>query len=719
MSLRRTTIITVFVTFLMLVVVLTISLQMVFSRHFRYEESQQNILNMQRVQSAFENNYIILNYLAKEWSNLPEITPFIEEGDEEFLQRHVQAENIKKLSLDFLLIQDMQREFTYSGLFDPDLQQFLPVDPTEISDLVKVFSEGEDTQGIMIFDQKPLMMVSNTIYGIDNNSQVLGQLILGRFFTEDDLQSLARQVKFPMEMALMSGDVQTNDFNLARNYYLSNNELTYMSPVSEFHVAGFVLIKDLNQQPALILRAEQYRYVTRNADVVLRYMLLALIISATVFAAIILGVIEQTVLSRLFRLNREVQTIAHNPLKSGRVTTDKKDEISSVSANINRMLNALETSQQERFDELSTLFAVSQLFLKQEPFLKTQKAICTLAMKHCNARAAWLGERTPDGRMQPLVAVEMDISAVEPVTLFEHQLHNYMLKPAFVLSSKELYAQSEADETYYSVVIPLNWGNLAKAIYIITDKLPVLGEQESQFFSSFGSLTELVLSNTILLNEVKSSQLSLQKLSRQLVQVHEEERRNLARELHDEIGQYLTALKLRLGSTARVTGQLDQSLLLVHELIQKVRRISLDLRPSVLDDLGLLPALEWYFERYTQQTGIVVDFDPQNLERQRFSNEIEITIFRIVQESLTNVARHAGVENVFVRLKTRPGEINLVIEDEGAGFSIEEQKAGNSSGLTGMAERARLLQGEMLIQTQPGQGTRIQVRIPYHVEEGI
>jgi signal transduction histidine kinase len=702
----------------MLVVVLTISLQMVFSRHFRYEESQQNILNMQRVQAAFENNYIILNYLAKEWSNLPEITTFIEEGDEEFVQRHTQAENIKKLGIDFLLIQDRQHKFIYGGLFDPDLQQFMPVDTTEISDMVKVFSE-EETQGIMIFDQKPLMMVSSTIYNADNNSQVLGQLILGRFFMEDDLQSLARQVKFPMEMALMSGDVQTNDFNLARNYYLNNNELTYMSPVSEFHVAGFVLIKDLNQLPALILRAEQYRYVTRNADVVLRYMLLALIISATVFAAIILGVMEQTVLSRLSRLNREVQTIAHNPLRSERVTTDKKDEISSVSANINRMLEALETSQQERFDELSTLFSVSQLFLKQEPLLQTQKAICTLAMKHCKSRAAWLGERNPDGRMHPLVTVGMDISAVEPVTLVDHTLHNYMLKPAFVLSSKELYALSEADKIYYAIVIPLNWGNQAKAIYIIADELPVLGEQENQFFSSFGSLTELVLSNTLLLNEVKSSQLSLQKLSRQLVQVHEEERRNLARELHDEIGQYLTALKLRLGSTARVTGQLDQSLLLVHELIQKVRKISLDLRPSVLDDLGLLPALEWYFERYTQQTRIVVDFDPQNLERQRFSNEIEITIFRIVQESLTNVARHANVEQVFVRLETRPGEIALEIEDEGAGFAMDAQKAGSSSGLTGMVERARLLQGEMLIQTQPGQGTRIQVRIPYHVEEGI
>lgn len=710
----------VFVTFLMLVVVLTISLQMVFRRHFQYEESQQNILNMQRVQAAFENNYVVLNYLGKEWVNLPEITALIKEGNEEFIQKHVQAENIKRLGLDFLLIQDLQGQIVYGGFYDLNYQQFLLVDSTVITDLVKGFSEVGN-QGIMIFDQKPLMMVSSIIYDMDINNQILGQLILGRFFNGDDLQNLAYQVKFPMETALMNGIVQTNDFNLARNYFLKNNELTYISPVSEFQIAGFILIKDLKQQPALILRAEQYRYVARNVDVVLRYTLLALIISATVFAAFILGVMEQTVLSRLSRLNREVQTIANNPLKSKRVTTDKKDEISSVSANINRMLDALETSQQERFDELSTLFAISQLFLKQEPLLKTQKAICALAMKHCKANAAWLGERTPDGRMQPLVSVGMDISEVEPVTLFEHHLHNYMLKSVFVLSSSELQSRLETEKIFYAIVIPLNWGNQARALYLNTDKTPELDEQENQFFSSFGSLTELVLSNTSLLNQVKSSQSSLQKLSRQLVRVHEEERRNLARELHDEIGQYLTALKLRLGSATgeceQNEPQIEQSLLLVHELIRKVREMSLDLRPSVLDDLGLLPALEWYFERYTQQTEITVDFDPQNLERQRFSSEIEITIFRIIQESLTNVARHANVEHVYVRLETSPGEIALEIEDEGAGFTMEEQKAGSSSGLAGMVERASLLKGNMEIQSRLGKGTIIKVRIPLQ-EEG-
>ncbi|MBE0685233.1 MAG: hypothetical protein IH585_04460 [Anaerolineaceae bacterium] len=145
--------------------------------------------------------------------------------------------------------------------------------------------------------------------------------------------------------------------------------------------------------------------------------------------------------------------------------------------------------------------------------------------------------------------------------------------------------------------------------------------------------------------------------------------------------------------------------------------MSLDLRPSMLDDLGLKPALDWYFERYTQQTGIGVDFDPQELDQKRFSSEIEITIFRIVQESLTNVARHAEVEKVYVQLVAFQDTLELMIEDEGIGFALEEQKAGSSSGLTGMTERTRLLQGEMEIQSVPGKGTRIMVRLPLRQEE--
>ncbi|MBW6474741.1 MAG: PAS domain S-box protein [Anaerolineaceae bacterium] len=853
MSLRRTTIITVFLTFLLLVVVLTISLQMVFSRHFQYEESQQNILNMQRVQAAFDNNYILLNYLAKEWANLPEIRTFMNEGSEEFLQRHVQTEILQELNLDAMLILNADGETYFGGVYDFENESFVNFDQGTDTDIKEVFqveesaSQSTNRQGIMVVEDQPLLMVSKPIYINESKTQILGQVILGRFFDDADIQALARQVKFPIEIGLVSADDLTSDLNIARNYFLNNNEDTYMLPVSEFHIAGFILIDDLKQQPALILRAEQYRYVARNADVVLRYMLLALIVSATVFAAIIFGGIEQTVLSRLSRLTREVQVIAVNPLESRRVTVDRKDEIASVGADINRMLDALETSQQERnalqqqivgivesvediiftidadlsklqffgthsqqlglretdlsdednipiylrdswpihreaaqrvirgehlmyesstrfeadtfiyqismspmrdktgkitgivgvgrdisqtkqmemalqerYEEMRVLLDISQLFLKQTSLAETQQAMCEIAGKHFGADVSWLGERNLDGKMIPIAAYGVAVTEIIPVTIFEHLLHNYSLKPVFVISSLDLYGRFEED-IFYAIVIPLHWGLQSQVLYLYVHKMPFMDEQKKHFATSLGSLGELVLSNTRLLNEVKTSQENLQELSHQLVRVHEEERRNLARELHDEIGQYLTALKLRLSNNNNVKTinmeQLEQAQALVNELINKVRKMSLDLRPSMLDDLGLKPALDWYLERYTQQTGIQVDFDPQELEQKRFSSEVEITIFRIVQESLTNVARHAGVKKVYVQLVAFQDTLELMIEDEGIGFALEEQKAGSSSGLTGMSERTRLLQGEMEIQTMPGKGTRILVRLPLKLEE--
>lgn len=853
MSLRRTTIITVFLTFLLLVVVLTISLQMVFSRHFQYEESQQNILNMQRVQAAFENNYILLNYLAEEWANLPEIRTFIKEGNEEFLQRHIQADVLQELNLDAMLILNADGESFYGGVYDFGNDSFVDFDQGTDSDIKEVFqlqdngSQSTNRQGIMVVENQPLLLVSKTIYTNESRTQVLGQVILGHFFDDTDIQTLARQVKFPIETGLVSAGDLTSDMNIARSFFLNSNEDTYMLPVSEFHIAGFILIDDLKQQPALILRAEQYRYVARNADVVLRYMLLALIVSATVFAAIIFGGIEQTVLSRLSRLTREVQVIAGNPLESRRVTVDRKDEIASVGADINRMLEALETSRQERnalqqqivgivesvediiftidanlsklqffgtraqqlglrdtdlndegnipvylreswpthreaaervikgehlmyesstrfeadtyiyqismsplieksgeimgivgvgrdisqtkqmekalqerYEEMKVLLEISQLFLRQKNLAETQTTICEVVGNHFGSRMCWLGERNPEGKMIPVAAHEVEITSIIPVTIYEHLLPYYSLKPVFVISSLDLYGRFEED-IFYAIVVPLNWGNQSQVLYVYVDKLPFLDEQKKQFATSLGGLCELVLSNTRLLNQVKTSQENLQELSHQLVRVHEEERRNLARELHDEIGQYLTALKLRLvkddGGKVMKMEQMKEAQGLVNELIRKVRQMSLDLRPSMLDDLGLLPALEWYFERYTHQTGIAVDFDPQDLEQKRFTNEIEITIFRITQESLTNVARHAGVEKVYVQLIAFHDSLELMIEDEGTGFVPDDQKAGSSSGLTGMAERTKLLQGEMEIQSSPGQGTRILVRLPFRQEE--
>jgi signal transduction histidine kinase len=146
---------------------------------------------------------------------------------------------------------------------------------------------------------------------------------------------------------------------------------------------------------------------------------------------------------------------------------------------------------------------------------------------------------------------------------------------------------------------------------------------------------------------------------------------------------------------------------MVNGLTQRVRELSLDLRPAMLDDLGVLPALRWLFRRYTDQTGIEVRLSQYGFER-RFEPELETAVFRIVQEALTNIARHAGVRVASVDLWANHELLTVQIEDHGVGFDVEQkQAAAASAGLLGMHERAHLLGGTMVIDSHPGRGTTV------------
>lgn len=209
----------------------------------------------------------------------------------------------------------------------------------------------------------------------------------------------------------------------------------------------------------------------------------------------------------------------------------------------------------------------------------------------------------------------------------------------------------------------------------------------------------------------------LRALSLRLVDVQEAERRFLSRELHDEIGQMLTGLKLSLEIAGRVApktvaGQLEEPLAILSDLMERVRQLSLDLRPQVLDDLGLLRALEWHFSRYTKQTSIRVRFKHSQL-REGLPQQLEIAIFRIVQEALTNVARHAQVQEATVRLWVDAKRLGVQIHDQGSGFDAAKAlEAYRSSGLCGMRERAELLGGEFSLESAPGSGTTLTVELP-------
>ncbi len=237
--------------------------------------------------------------------------------------------------------------------------------------------------------------------------------------------------------------------------------------------------------------------------------------------------------------------------------------------------------------------------------------------------------------------------------------------------------------------------------------------REGQLASFFSDVTERKSVEAAL----RESNERLMTLSRQLVQIQESERRFLGRELHDQVGGTLTALSLALSLKRKNNGDeiadpLAQAKSLLSDLTSQIRRMSLDLRPPMLDDLGLIPAILWYVERYTAQTGVQVDFMHTGAER-RFPQEMETAAYRIAQEALTNVARYASVVSVAVRIFADAEALHVQVEDEGEGFNLEEViNSRNTGGVTGMMERASLLGGTLVVDASPGHGTSLTATFP-------
>jgi PAS domain S-box-containing protein len=230
----------------------------------------------------------------------------------------------------------------------------------------------------------------------------------------------------------------------------------------------------------------------------------------------------------------------------------------------------------------------------------------------------------------------------------------------------------------------------------------------TRWFGAATDIHEEWMAREELAARVREATAGLRALSRRLLTVQEEERRHLARELHDEIGQVLTGLQLQLAAKGDA-GRLAEAEQLVQELTTRVRELSMDLRPTTLDTLGLLPALLTQVERFQARTGLRIDLRHLGLER-RFSPEVEITVYRVVQEALTNIVRHARASSATVQLLADAAALTLVVWDDGDGFDPEVTSTGG--GLSGMRERVELLGGTLTVEAPPGGGTLLTAELP-------
>ena len=220
--------------------------------------------------------------------------------------------------------------------------------------------------------------------------------------------------------------------------------------------------------------------------------------------------------------------------------------------------------------------------------------------------------------------------------------------------------------------------------------------------------------------DAETSAAELRALARRLSEIREEERRTIARELHDQVGQALTALKLDLagvrgqiptGPGGEGASRLATMEALLDETLETTRRLSAMLRPSILDDLGLAAAIRWQAAEFTQRTGVPCETRVPE-EQAALAPSVALALFRILQEALTNVARHAAARHVVVELLREREAAALVISDDGRGLAALEASGRRSLGLMGMRERAAALGGEIEISGAPGRGTTVRARIP-------
>ena len=227
---------------------------------------------------------------------------------------------------------------------------------------------------------------------------------------------------------------------------------------------------------------------------------------------------------------------------------------------------------------------------------------------------------------------------------------------------------------------------------------------------------ELQTANRELIEQVAlkvRAEADLRALSMRVLSMQEEERRNIARELHDQVGQSLTVIKLMLGAAGRTAAddlkpRLKDVSDQVVEVMRQVRAISQSLRPTVLDDLGLEQGLKSLFAQLKERVGLQVDFQPQPLPA--LDPGVATAAYRIVQEALTNVLRHSGVKEARVQIRMEDGSLKLRIEDRGQGFDAQETHV--STGFSAMRERASLLSGTCVLDSAPGRGTVVTVDIP-------
>ncbi|KAB2965691.1 MAG: GAF domain-containing protein [Thermoanaerobaculia bacterium] len=262
-------------------------------------------------------------------------------------------------------------------------------------------------------------------------------------------------------------------------------------------------------------------------------------------------------------------------------------------------------------------------------------------------------------------------------------------------------------------------GDVAGLLSVSKREADYFNEEHVRLAEALSSQASVAVENAILFEQMQASALRMKALSRRLVEVQESERRHIALELHDEAGQALTSLRFGLRLLEReiresgdVTGRVAELVARTDAVIDGLHRLAADLRPASLDHLGLEAALRQYTRSAGAESGLAVRFKARGFTDERLPLAVETALYRVAQEAMTNVARHARATRVDVLVERRGDRVLVMVEDDGVGFETGRVLRGDHFGLLGMRERAEALGGILTVESTPGSGTTVVVEVP-------
>jgi len=646
-------------------------------------EKQSIKINVARVKNILFEALSNLTIEAKDYAAWDDTYAFMMNKNQAFLDSNLGVSTFEALHLDLLVILDQHGELIFGHAYDRFHHQFTSL-PASFLSHWGYFSDNREDEaqkaGFLSLTGRILLIASSPILTSQNQGPSRGTLIMGRFLNQEKIDTMNQ---------LTQSNIVLQPFPLS-----SQSTFDEQPFLNSQYLGGYVFITDIYQQPIGVLRVEMPRIIYQQGLVSLTYLSGFVFLFVLVIAIIIFWLFERLVLKRLTQLNQEVKTIKQASQLSA-VTVIGKDELTDLAIAINEMVTRIRQSETSLAEaQRITHLGNWDWDIDENRFYCSDEIYRIFGLQPQSKAPSYelfLNYVHPEERYQVSSQINKAISENQAYSI-EHRIIQQ--------NGSQRYVHTQGD--------------------ILSDEQGYI----THFIGTLQDITERKLAQLKTLQLLAENKFLIQNF----INIQELERRELARELHDEFGQCITAIQadaetiIKLAQEQNTAISLPKMVLSAQAILEistqiydVVHSLMRQLRPDSLDLLGLIETLKELITTWQQRYPEVnCTFNTQG-DLSQLGETINITLYRVVQECLTNIAKYANASEVLITLVRKPIEqtVTLTVQDNGDGISPVNVNPQQGIGLIGMRERAQALQGDLQIHSSCQQGTQIIFTIPF------